>query len=585
LIPRCGPRDRERGPVSSVLLTFLAAGVLAMPERVEDPASSHPAQVPEPGAGVDDAATWRRRCEAAEAASRARAAFLAMMSHEIREPMNGVVGMARLLRDTPLDAEQRSYVDTAIESAEALLTIVNDILDLGRIDAGRLELAPVSVELASFLERLRLQIEPRASARQIGFRCEVLPGTPAIVRADPGRLRQVLLNLVGNAVKFTEEGEVVLRVGPLGPSGGLAIAVEDSGIGIPPEALDRLFSSFAQAGPDTPRLYGGSGLGLKIAHRLIEAMGGTIAVTSRVGQGSTFRVELPLPAAATDAAAGPLAGAGLAGCSLLIAEPQARPRDIMAAMAGGWGLAVRTVRTGRQALALLGEAADRGAPFDLVVLDRALTDSGCEEVARAIQTDPRLRHARLVLLASSGMRGDAAAARAAGFSAYLSKPVDARTLLACLEALRAGPPEPGQGPITVHSLSERRAAGLRVLLADDNPVNRKLASIILERAGHEVDAVADGQQALEHLAAAPYHVVLMDVQMPVLNGLEATRRIRALPDRRLAATPVIAITANVMQGDDSACFAAGMDGYVTKPISAAALLGEIDRHTAQRFST
>ena len=264
-----------------------------------------------------------------------------------------------------------------------------------------------------------------------------------------------------------------------------------------------------------------------------------------------------------------------------MADPHARTREITAELATGWGLTVRTARSGRQALALLGEAADRNAPFDLVVIDRSLADPTAEEVAAAIRADPRLRHARLVLLASSGMRGDAAAAQAAGFSAYLSKPVEAATLLACLQTLRAGPLEPGQGPITVHSLSERRPSGLKVLLADDNPVNCRLASIILKRAGHTVDTVPDGLQALRKLEAEAYDIVLMDVQMPVMNGLEATARIRALPDERLAATPIVAITANVMRGDDSACFAAGMDGYVTKPISAAALLSEIDRQIAR----
>jgi CheY-like chemotaxis protein len=540
----------------------------------------------DPAVADDSAAAWRRRCEAAEEASRARAAFLAMMSHEIREPMNGVVGMARLLRDTPLDAEQRSYVDTAIDSAEALLTIVNDILDLSRIDAGRLELVPADIELAPFLERLRLQVEPRARSRQIGFRCEILPGTPAIVRADPGRLRQVLLNLLGNALKFTEAGGIGLRVGP-SPDGSrstLVIEVADTGIGIPPEALAHLFSSFAQAGPDTPRLYGGSGLGLMIVQRLVQAMGGSVAVASRAGQGTTFTVELALPPAAA-AGMSPAPAPGLAGCSLLIADPHARTRETMAELARGWGLAVRAARTGRQALALLAEAADRQAPFDLVLLDRGLAEPAADAVAQAIGADPRLRQARLVLVVSSGMRGDAAAAKAAGFSAYLSKPVEPATLLACLEALRGGAPGPEEGPITVHSLSERRPGALRVLLADDNPVNCRLATIILERAGHAVDVVRDGQEAVRQLEARPYHVVLMDVQMPVMNGLEATARIRALPDRSRAATPIIAITANAMRGDDDACFAAGMDGYVTKPIAAATLLAEIDRHVGRRFST
>jgi two-component system sensor histidine kinase/response regulator len=397
---------------------------------------------------------------------------------------------------------------------------------------------------------------------------------------DPGRLRQVLLNHVGNALKFTETGHVHLRVG-CGPAGGpgrehLVVEVEDTGIGIPPAALARLFSSFAQAAPDTPRLYGGSGLGLMIAQRLAQAMGGSISVSSHVGEGSIFRVELALepPAMATSVRA----TADLAGAAVLIVDPLARTRETMVEIVRGWGLLARTARSGQQALALLGEAADRGAPFDIVLVDRGLAGPGPEEIARQVRADPRLRHARLVLLVASGMRGDAAAARAAGFAAYLPKPVEAGMLLDCLRTLRTAPDDPDQGLITAHSLSERRTPSRRVLLADDNPVNCRLATIILERAGHTVDTVADGLQALEAVQAKPYHLVLMDVQMPVMNGLEAAARIRALPDPSQGRIPIVAITANAMRGDDQACFAAGMDGYVTKPISAATLLEAVSRH-------
>ncbi|HEX6013864.1 MAG TPA: response regulator, partial [Geminicoccaceae bacterium] len=308
------------------------------------------------------------------------------------------------------------------------------------------------------------------------------------------------------------------------------------------------------------------------------AMGGSISVASRPGQGTTFRVALALAPPSLPPAGLRRMAACLAGGSLLVADPVARTRETMVGITTGWGLTVRLARNGRQALALLAEAADRGAPFDMVLVDRDLSEPSAEQIAAAVASEPRLRHARLVLTVASGMRGDAMAARAAGFAAYLRKPVDAGTPLECLRALRAQDGGVGDGLITVHSISERRPHCLHVLLADDNPVNCRLASIILERAGHTVDVVHDGLQAVEALGDRPYDVVLMDVQMPVMDGLQATGRVRALEDRRAAATPIVAITANAMRGDREACLAAGMNGYVAKPLSAASLLDEVDRH-------
>ena len=402
-----------------------------------------------------------------------------------------------------------------------------------------------------------------------------------MARVDPGRLRQVLLNLIGNALKFTQVGHVTVRVGPAAARPGkvgLSIEVEDTGPGIPPAARRRLFSAFAQGDADTPRLFGGSGLGLTIAKRLTHALGGRMEVASQLGQGTSFRLELALePAQGTRPAV-----ASIAGSSLLVVDPVARTCERMAQIATGWGLAVRSAPSGRQALALLAEAADRGSPFDVVLVDRNLADPSAEELAAVVRDDPRLRHARLALLVASGIRGDAARARAAGFAAYLRKPVAAETLLDCLRSLRARPTDPDGELITVHSLQERREPGLRVLLADDNPVNCRLTSIILERAGHAVDTVPDGAQALAAIQQHDYQLVLLDVQMPVMGGLEAATRIRALDDLHKAATPIVAITANVMRGDREACLAAGMDGYVTKPISAAVLLDAVSRHTATR---
>jgi two-component system sensor histidine kinase/response regulator len=519
----------------------------------------------------------RRRARRAEAAARARAAFLATMSHEMREPLNGVLGMARLLRDTPLDAEQAAHVAAILEAGEALLTLVNDILDLSRIDAGKLELAPVELALRPFLERVLGLVEPRARAKGLTVELAVEPTVPELVRADPARLRQVLLNLLGNAVKFTERGRVRLAVAARRRGAGealLAFELTDSGIGIDPTELARLFRPWTQATSATGRLYGGSGLGLVVARQIVEAMGGVLGCSSRVGEGTTFALLLPVPVVeAMPVTVGP--APALAGAQLLIADPAERSRAQLRDLATLWGMTVRTAASGREALTLLAEAADRGAPFDLAILAGRLSDPDPAALAERLRAEPRLSGTRLVLLAPAGLRGDARRAEAAGFAAYLAEPVTAETLMACLRTLRAGP---GSGILTRHSLSERRAGPLSVLVVDDNALNCRLLAILLERAGHRVVTVQSGEAALERLSAEPFDLVLMDMQMPGLDGLETTRRIRALPDAARAATPVVAVTANAMAGDERRCRESGMDGYLTKPVDGATLLATVERY-------
>jgi CheY-like chemotaxis protein len=500
------------------------------------------------------------------------------MSHEMREPLNGVLGMARLLKDTPLDGEQAGYLDAILEAGEALLTLVNDVLDLSRIDAGRLELAPVSVALRPFLERVLALVEPRARQKGLTLELAVEPAVPELVRADPARLRQVLLNLLGNAIKFTERGGVRLSAASRRRGDGsalLALELADSGIGMSEPELARLFRPWAQASAATGRLYGGSGLGLVVARRIVEAMGGVLGCTSRPGSGTTFTALLPVALPERDAEAAPVAAPALAGAQLLIVDPIERTRATMRDLAALWGMTVRTAGSGREALALLAEAADRGAPFDLALVDGRLDDLEPAALAARLRADPALAATRLVLLAPAGLRGDARRAEAAGFQAYLAKPVTAETLMACLRTLRAGGES---GILTRHSLSERRARPLRLLVVDDNALNCRLLAVLLQRAGHVVATVQSGAAALERLAAEPFDLVLMDMQMPELDGLETTRRIRALSDPARAATPVVAVTANAMADDERRCRAAGMDGYLTKPVDGASLLATVERH-------
>ena len=523
--------------------------------------------------------TLRQKLAELERTNEAKSMFFATMSHEIREPMNGVLGMTRLLLETPLSDEQRGYAESVHFSGQALLTIINDILDLSRMEAGQLKLDHIDFDLKNVVERSVQVLEPRAESKHLALEMVLESDVPKSLAGDPGRLRQLLINLLGNAVKFTESGCVRLEVQNLGDVGNrtkLGIRVQDTGVGIPGHLQSQLFTPYAQADPSVPRLYGGSGLGLSICQRIVTLMGGEISVESKEGKGTTFVLTLPFDQAATDHAKIPPSGQ-IAGLRLLVVDPNEVTRLMLDQQALSWGAVTQLVENGEAAIETLERAETFGTPIDVVLIDSALPDMDGEALGRKIRSDNRLQNADLVMMTSSGLRGDAARVADIGFAAYLPKPVMPMDLLNCLLRLRDQHASASNDLITIHSLSESQPESLDILLADDNPVNCKIAMVMLEKAGHRIDMVADGAAAIDAIAQKKYDLILMDVQMPGMDGLEATRRIRQHADDDEAVLPIIAVTANAMKGDDQRCLDAGMNDYVTKPIDRARLLSKVNQ--------